>query len=329
MNKKQSNNTKFRGRKKDSERNFGLGTRSLLRAGRVCAHQSTLAFSTRGTLAARWAVFEQWVTATHGITKMETLTPQHVTEYGEHLNTRVEQLELRASTAQLYVSAVNSIMRLATEGSWKSISPTRDCNIPRRKHLPEISKALLEHEHDHLMTVVDARVRALLNLQRFLGLRFKESCLLNARQALRQARKKGIVIVSDGTKGGKIRQVPTNEDAIGALAQASELQSNSRSMIPENISYVDFREECYQVAKMHKFNFHSERHFYAQRRYRELSGLPAPVTTTVSRKNWPSFAADYLKVDLTRAEAIDRAARLALSRELGHERLEVTRVYIG
>jgi integrase len=249
--------------------------------------------------------------------------------YGDHLHKRVDQNELKASTAQLYLSAVNSILRQATQGRWQSVSPTKDCSIPKRQHLPQKSKAMSQADHDRLLTIVDERIGTLLTLQRSLGLRFKESALLNARQTVRQARAKGFITVTDGTKGGKVRQVSVSQDVLKALERAAEVQGDDRSMIPGDQYYQDFREECYQVAKRHGFHFHSERHHHAQRRYRELSGLPAPITTGIPRKDWLTFAAEYLKVDITTAESIDRTARLALSRELGHERIEVTSVYIG
>jgi integrase len=328
MDDQQSSKNKGK-KKRNSTRNFGLGTRSLLRAGKVCAHQSNLAFSTRGTLADRWTIFERWIKASYGITRMEQISQVHVLAYGEHLNKRVGQNELKSSTAQLYLSAVNSILRQATQGQWQSISPTKDCSIPKRQHLPESSKAMPQTEHDRLLTLVDDRIGALMNLQRNLGLRFKESALLNARQAFRQARKKGFITVADGTKGGKIRQVPVGQDALKALEQAAKIQGDDRSMTPDDQNYQDFREECYQTAKRHGFNFHSERHHYAQRRYQELSGPLAPISTSIKRKDWLAFAAEYLSVDIATAESIDRSARLTLSRELGHERIEVTSVYIG
>lgn len=328
MDDQQSSKNKGR-KKRNFTRNFGLGTRSLLRAGKVCAHQSNLAFSTRGTLADRWSIFERWIKASYRITRMEQIYQDHVMAYGEHLNKRVEQRELKTSTAQLYLSAVNSILRQATQGQWQSVSPTKDCSIPRRQNLPESSKAMPQTEHDRLLSFVDDRICVLLNLQRNLGLRFKESALLNARQAFRQARKNGFITVADGTKGGKVRQVPVSLEALKALEQAAAIQGDDRSITPGDQLYQDFREECYQTAKQHGFHFHSERHYYAQKRYRELSGIPAPISTVVARKNWLPFAAEHLNVDITAAESIDQSARLTISRELGHERLEVTSVYIG
>jgi hypothetical protein len=93
----------------------------------------------------------------------------------------VERDELKASTAQLYVSAVNSIINFATQGEWQTVSPTRDCGISKRRYIPEPSKAMPQAKHDQLQASVDnERITVLLNLQRTLGLRFKESALLDA-----------------------------------------------------------------------------------------------------------------------------------------------------
>ncbi|QWF70566.1 integrase domain-containing protein [Methylomonas paludis] len=325
-----------RGNHSKSIRNFGIGSRNLLRAGKICSQQSEKSFSTRGTLADRWTVFAKWLGAEYRIGKMENITPDHLIAYGRHLNSRIEQGELKPSTAQLYVSAVNSVLITATAGNWKTVSPTKDCGIPKRKYLPESSKALPQSQHDQVIAELaeqteeplDQRVIVLLNLQRTLGLRFKESALLDARQALLQAGKTGTVSILTGTKGGKRRDVPVSSEAKLALKQAANIQ-DGRSMIPTDMSYVKFREACYAKAQQLQFNFHAQRHHYAQQRYHELTGAPAPINTGIPRKDWLNYLASFLNVGSATAEAIDHKARLQLSTELGHNRLEVVSVYIG
>jgi hypothetical protein len=63
---------------------------------------------------------------------------------------------------------------------------------------------------------------------------------------------------------------------------------------------------------------HGLRHDYAQRRYRELTGWPAPAAGGPTSKQ---LSAEQ--------RALDHAARLTLSRELGHERTSVASVYVG
>ncbi len=275
-------------------RNLGLGSRNLTRAGKTCAHQSGKAFATRGTLAERWSVFAKWLEQTQGIKRMEDIKREHVMAYGQALKVRVKRDELKASTAQLYVSAVNSIMNSATQGEWQTVSPTRDCGIPKRRYIPETSKAMPQSQHDQLqISVDDERITVLLNLQRTLGLRFKESVLLDAQKALRQAQREGRITVFNGTKGGKRRHVPVSAEAMEAmeaLETAARLQ-NGPSMVPVNLLYIDFRDHCYRQAQQQQFQFHGQRHHYAQQRYQALTGMPASIKTNIAKSAWHAYMA--------------------------------------
>ena len=60
------------------------------------------------------------------------------------------------------------------------------------------------------------------------------------------------------------------------------------------------------------------RHHYAQARYAELTGWKAPAAGEPTSKQ--------LSPEQKR---IDREARLTISRELGHEREQITAIYLG
>ena len=82
------------------------------------------------------------------------------------------------------------------------------------------------------------------------------------------------------------------------------------------------------MEQLHRFEYqcdraginhvHGHRHQYAQERYRELTGWSAPA------------AGGPRSRELKREQkAIDREARLTISSELGHEREQVTAIYLG
>jgi len=110
-------------------RNFGLGQRDMSKAGRVALERDSrakgLSFSTAATVSARWSSFVKNIHES-GVRKMEDITGEHVKQYGRDLADRVEDGLMAASTAQNYVSAINTVMGIATGGAWKSISPTKD-----------------------------------------------------------------------------------------------------------------------------------------------------------------------------------------------------------
>lgn len=63
---------------------------------------------------------------------------------------------------------------------------------------------------------------------------------------------------------------------------------------------------------------HGLRHRYAQLRYEALTGWKAPVAGGPSQKTLNGFQREA-----------DAHARQIISRELGHERVAITKVYLG
>ena len=65
-------------------------------------------------------------------------------------------------------------------------------------------------------------------------------------------------------------------------------------------------------------NLHGLRHAYAQTRYKELTGLEAPINGGPSKKQM-----NFLQKNKA------QLARKIISNELGHSRIAVTKVYLG
>jgi hypothetical protein len=285
-------------------------------------------FQSKRDIGQRWGYFCKWA-ADRGVKKMELITSALVVEYGQQLQRELDAGERKSSSApKNYVSAVNTVLRLATNGEWKTVKPGKDCGIQARAYITTESKSMSEATHQTAQRVVGDRISCLLELQRAFGLRFKESCLLNPRLALKEAVKHGGITLKAGTKGGKRRQVPCRPCGITALEKAILVQ-NGRSMIPKNRLYSDFRKECYAQAKVAGIGFHSERHYYAQERYQEITGAPAPIDAGWSRKERILHLAIYLKTSEDDAEKLDHDARLQVSIELGHNRPGITNAYLG
>jgi len=102
------------------------------------------------------------------------------------------------------------------------------------------------------------------------------------------------------------------------VARAHRLAGKG-SLIPRDRNY---RQQL-RVYERHTANaglskLHGLRHAYAQDRYEELTGWKSPAAG--------GPAAQSLS---TAKRAIDRQVRLTISRELGHERESITRIYCG
>ena len=186
--------------------------------------------------------------------------------------------------------------------------------IAERRYVTNESKARALDAR--LSAIADPHVRLSLELQAAFGLRREEALKFQPSYADQGDR---LVLKPSWTKGGRGREIPLlNERQREVLARAHQLAGRG-SLIPSHRSYIQhlkvYERECAR-AGLHKM--HGLRHAYAQARYQALTGRLCPA------------AGGKTSSELTPAEkALDRTVRLEISRELGHEREQVTAVYLG
>lgn len=311
-------------------RNFDLGARDMKAAGRIALERGMRSFASIDVMASRWDRFVKYIREHHAIGRMETITPEVVIAYGAWLAYQVEDGHLKPATAQNYVSAVNRVLEIARGDRHVVVSPTRDCGIPLRTGVALDNQFVSTDEHFNWLCIRDPRLRVMIRLQRAFGLRFEESAKFDARGVLVSLRAKSLWVV-EGTKGGRKRQIPicmgAQEDT---LHKARDVQGNGRSLIPEDMSYAEFRRDCYRIAARHGIRFHRERHTYAYLRYKRLLGADCPVVAGVPHgEAHIAWLAQELKISEEAARAKDHAIRLQIAQELGHNRIEVTNAYLG
>lgn len=319
-------------------KNFGLGSRSMKKAGIFALKNAELlgaiSFQTSADQGQRWGQFCKFASE-HGVRQMEYVDAALVVEYGRQLAAQVRSNlnrptgethpdtalpSISASTAQNRVSAVNSVLTLATQGQWVPVSPTclSECGITKRIRVRKTPPTGLNREHlQRASSALDARGQAITCLARELGLRSKEASLLDAVSALNEAVKTGEVTIERGTKGGRSRRFTVSSDRqLTALQQAADVQGSSRAVMPPEEDWKSWRETGLRHIRetLKKFGIrgiHELRSAYACERYEQLTGFRAPVLGG----NAPSD--------------LDRKARLQISAELGHSRIDITNAYLG
>jgi hypothetical protein len=237
--------------------NYGLGNRDMARAGynALQRDRSGRSFSGLATTALRWGRFCARARG-RGIKRMEKIGKADVVRRGVELAGQVKAGRMAESTAQNYVSAVNTVMAIARGDRAVGVSPTADGGIGCRTGIATASRAVGEAEHKDALERLPERLGALLELERHLGLRFKESALPDASAALKTALSEGRVRIVDGTKGGRPRMVPVvRAEQLAALAVAAAIQ-DGRSMAPQDARHVDFQRACHREFS----EWHGERH---------------------------------------------------------------------
>ena len=187
--------------------------------------------------------------------------------------------------------------------------------IADRRYVTNVSKARQLTAGD-LAQVTDPYSRVSLQLQAAFGLRREESLKIQPAWADRGDR---LVLKDSWTKGGRAREIPIRNAEQRQVLDEAKRVAGRGSLIPADRSYVQqLRRFEYQCDRAGIHRVHGHRHQYAQERYRELTGWSAPAAGGPRSK------------ELTREQKlIDRDARLTISRELGHEREQVTAIYCG
>ena len=187
--------------------------------------------------------------------------------------------------------------------------------IGNRTYVTNVSKAR-ELSGSDLSRITDPYTRMSLRLQAAFGLRRGESIKIRPEWADRGAK---LALKDTWTKGGRPREIPIRNDEQRQVLDEAKALAGRGSLIPAERSYVDqlrrFEHQC-AAAGVHRI--HGHRHQYAQTRYRELTGWAAPAAGGPRSK------------DLSPSQReIDREARLTISQELGHEREQISAVYLG
>lgn len=155
-----------------------------------------------------------------------------------------------------------------------------------------------------------------LKLQMAFGLRLEESLKFRPMVA---DKGDGIALQASWCKGGRARSVAITHPRQRALLDEIGDACGDGSIIPDGMTYKDARKALeYATWRAGISNMHGHRHWYAQWRYQALTGAPSPAAGGKNHAN------------MTKAErAADYRARLAISRELGHNRVEITDAYLG
>lgn len=308
--------------------NFNLGARSMKKAGDFALKNAVstghLSFSSAATIGHRWNQFLKWLKEGQGVKKLEAINFDLIKEYGKELAFMVTEGDMSPSSGQNYLSAINTVMDLASKGQWKSVSPTHDCGIPQRALVRTEVPASLNRETyrqglDAIRIKLGDRGATIVELCRELGLRSKEASLIDAQTLSETSKISGFVSIIDGTKGGRARVIPlVSTIQKEAIELAAKVQGEEKSLIPSNQCWREWRDGDLRNIReaVQKIlgapGLHDLRAAFACERYETLTGFKSPLMGT-PRPN----------------KETDNAARQKIAEELGHSRSEVTNAYLG
>ena len=313
-----------------TQRNFGFG-KQMDWAG----HQALKDiygrghFGTVASHAQRWRQFCNWARSNHGINDACAIDQPLLESYAADLAERVEDETLAVSYAQNLIVSANITLealrqdkeiRIESPASWVGKRQTVRIRVPDGMDWIEIDHlvACLRQKNLH-------RAAIIVLLCRSFGIRLREAILANPGDWLRQARERGQIDIREGTKGGRGKEVerwiPVSERGLRALRDAIHVgnQLGGRNLLRPDETFDDLVNdgEIHRARNtLHEFGikgYHELRAAWACERYKEISGAATPV----------------LRTSTSSGQQNDDPFRLALARELGHDRIDVVAAYIG
>ena len=259
------------------------------------------------------------------VRKLESLAGKHV----QFLMTLWHSQKVAARTLHTRLSMIKHLCE--SLGKLNVVRPIHEYlpeDAIRRSNVAKESKSWESKNVDPLEIIdlartIDERLAVILAMQHFFGLRVKESIEFRPAQALVEDGK--TIEVFLGTKGGRVRRVPIETDDqqdVFDWARRLAATGNSKRLRWTDCTWKQAQNRFYNLVrkrlgitgKLKGITAHGLRHGYAQRRYRQQTGLPTPVEGGALGR-------------------IDRethmTASLGVSRELGHGRHDVVGSYCG
>jgi site-specific recombinase XerC len=242
----------------------------------------------------------------------------HATELkGRHVNALVKAWQ-RQGLAPGTMKNRLAVLRWWAEKvgrAWVLARDNSHYGIPERQYVATTSKACTVTARD-LAQVRDPYVRMSLALQQAFGLRRAEAMKCQPAYADRGDH---LVLKASWAKGKKAREIPIRTPEQRAVLDRAHRLAGRGSLIPADRTYIQqlkLYERQTAAAGLHHLD--GVRQAYAQQRYQELTGWPAPAA------GGPPHTA------LTPTQQVqDAAARRTIGQELGHTQARSTVGVLG
>ena len=318
-----------------------------------------------------------------GIKSLKQLDMEKINEYVQELKESVENGDITGKTAQTYISALNTILDYTNTVNNTNFQSVSAAENGIHRIIDYSDKSISETTHENFQSYLqekfkqtgDTKFQALqyaVSLEREFGLRFRESAGLNL-NTIEKALETDKLELSrqDWTKNARERTVEIRSE------YQKELLSNVKDFLEklESINlagaqdfksyqeiasfrvFADSQRQEFSNNTGEQYNFHGERHAWAQERYTELwqektgVSIQAPIqyySQELQQAGWNGegmkfyeavkefeikpfwdYVRDQADISIDKAMEIDKEIRTEISEQLGHSRLDVTNTYLG
>ena len=276
----------------------------------LCKTDRSGSFSTRASrLKVLNLVADHLTSGGYKLKDPSGLKPKHI----EYLIHKWQSENLSASTIKNRMAVLRwTALQI---GKPNIIAKSNDAYmIPRRENKPEGKAKVLDHQK--LAKITDVHTKYSLRLQEQFGLR-REECIKFVVSYADQ--KDHIAIKPSWAKGGRARTVPITTESQRQLLNELKAFAGGQALIRSDRNYVEqLRVYEKQTENAGICKNHGLRHQYVRERYKALTGWECPANGGPHRKD----------LELV-AKQVDIEVRNQLTKELGHNRFNITYTYLG
>lgn len=269
----------------------------------------------KGTQAARHRSLDQMANQLHELGFQRISGPKGLKE--KHVVALVQHWQATGITDATMKNRMSHLRWIAQNAGMPHLVQLDNdgYGIARRQYVTNEDRSV-EFSQEKIDALPDPYVRMSAELQREFGLRREEAMKFIPSWADQGDH---IRLKDSWTKGGRPREIPVLTESQRDVLERAKALASKYSLIPAERSYIQHVKVFErQMESVGLGNSHGARHGYAQARYETLTGWKAPAAGGFSHR------------DLRNEQRpIDLEARLKISRELGHEREQITAVYLG
>ena len=285
-----------------------------------------------------------------GLKTLKNLEQSHIEGIVLSLKARAEADDISLSNANSYISSLNNIVRYlgkddlhfvkaADHGLSRKINEKDGINKENSREAAAAYKNWLGQKYEQTKDIRYATLRQAVNIQS-VNLRLRESLLIKLQN---KDLTKNVLFVSakgDGAKNSRAREIKINSEQKATLLEARQFLKNN-NLKNLNIGTVrngrDFANNGLKAFKNETgvyFHFHGERHFQAHEAYKSAwqgKGyvIECRARTGETKTEWRERILSETGLSKSEFAILDKEIRQEISRDLGHERIEITSRYIG
>lgn len=287
---------------------------------------------------------------TAGIKTLKDLEQRHIMHIAEGLKHRAESDKISLSNANSYISSINNIVKYlgsddlhkikaSDYGLSRNISAKDGINKENTREAADAFKSWLNAKYQQTNDLRYEALKHAVNIQS-VNLRLRESLLIKLRtkdfsgNILSLSRKK------DGAKNSRTREIRLNPEQKLALMEArdflksNKLENLNVGLLKQGRNFVNNTLKAFRKETGVYFHYHGERHWTAHEAYKNAwkekgYNVECRARTGETKEEWRQNILNNTGLTKKEFMTIDKEIRQDISRDLGHERIEITNRYLG